>query len=157
MKDKIYIGEVFQEVLPSFSKLIVGDSTQTIDKYSNDTDKTVSQTIDTNNWKAGTYSVVLIADGKVTPTITTVINPLAQTDKLSEYQSILDDINTLITARILGDNSQVTINNKTLIREELSTLISMKNTYQKQVNEIRKSMKKDSSFFKSTIHCRFTR
>jgi hypothetical protein len=42
----------------------------------------------------------------------TVIDPMAQTNRLSELQKQLDDINVIISARINNDNSQLTINNK---------------------------------------------
>lgn len=85
----------------------------------------------------------------------TVIDPMAQTNRLSELQKQLDDINVIISARINNDNSQLTINNKTLIHEDLNTLMNLKNSITSQVNELKRKMKNGSTgFFKSTIHCR---
>lgn len=155
MKEQIYIGELILETLPPNSTLTVGNSTNTLLTIKNETTEITVAAIDTSTWVAGFYSVVLNT-GSITITNVTVINPMAQTDRLIELQKQLDDINDLITARISGDVSQLTINNKTLIHENLDTLLNLKNSITKQVNTLKKKIIKNSNngFFKSIIHCR---
>lgn len=155
MKEQIYIGELILETLPPNSTLTVGNSTNTLLTIKNETTEITVAAIDTSTWVAGFYSVVLNT-GSITITNVTVINPMAQTDRLIELQKQLDDINDLITARISGDVYQLTINNKTLIHENLDTLLNLKNSITKQVNTLKKKIIKNSNngFFKSIIHCR---
>ncbi|AKF37313.1 hypothetical protein ACXKU5_002842 [Yersinia enterocolitica] len=155
MKEQIYIGELVLETLPPNSTLTVGNSTNTLLTIKNETTEITVAAIDTSTWVAGFYSVVLNT-GSITITNVTVINPMAQTDRLIELQKQLDDINDLITARISGDVSQLTINNKTLIHENLDTLLNLKNSITKQVNTLKKKIIKNNNngFFKSIIHCR---
>ncbi|MBW5842485.1 hypothetical protein H0I54_11740 [Yersinia kristensenii] len=155
MKEQIYIGELILETLPPNSTLTVGNSTNTLLTIKNETTEITVAAIDTSTWGAGFYSVVLNT-GSITITNVTVINPMAQTDRLIELQNQLDDINNLIAARISGDVSQLTINNKTLIHENLDTLLNLKNSITKQVNTLKKKIIKNSNngFFKSIIHCR---
>ncbi|AUU90402.1 hypothetical protein C2U55_15600 [Enterobacteriaceae bacterium ENNIH3] len=155
MKDKIYIGEVLYEVLPANTVIKIGNSTQTLYEYKNENADDVTALIDTKNFTAGYYTVVINTDGNMRISNITVIDPMAQTNRLSELQKQLDDINVIISARINNDNSQLTINNKTLIHEDLNTLMSLKNSITIQVNELKRKMKNGSTgFFKSTIHCR---
>lgn len=155
MKEQIYIGELILETLPPNSTLTVGNSTSTLLTIKNETTEITVAAIDTSTWVAGFYSVVLNT-GSITITNVTVINPMAQTDRLIELQKQLDDINDLITSRISGDVSQLTINNKTLMHENLDTLLNLKNSITKQVNTLKKKIIKNSNngFFKSIIHCR---
>ncbi|HDL6722097.1 TPA: hypothetical protein PXJ62_003757 [Yersinia enterocolitica] len=155
MKEQIYIGELVLETLPPNSTLTVGNSTNTLLTIKNETTEITVAAIDTSTWVAGFYSVVLNT-GSITITNVTVINPMAQTDRLIELQKQLDDINDLITARISGDVSQLTINNKTLIHENLDTLLNLKNSITKQINTLKKKIIKNNNngFFKSIIHCR---
>ncbi|QKJ15572.1 hypothetical protein [Yersinia kristensenii] len=155
MKEQIYIGELILETLPPNSTLTVGNSTNTLLTIKNETTEITVAAIDTSTWVAGFYSVVLNT-GSITITNATVINPMAQTERLVELQKQLVDINDLITARISGDVSQLTINNKTLIHEDLSTLLTLKNSITQQVNNLKKKIMKNSNngFFKSVIHCR---
>lgn len=156
MKETIYIGEVLQEVLPPNSTIKIGNSTDTLFTHNTQND-TETVTIDSSQWKPGYYSVVYNNNGELGIRISTVtvINPMAQTDRLTELQSQLDDINKVITARINGDTSTLTINNKTLVHEDLNALISLKNSITKQVNDLKRKLTTgNKGFFKSTIHCR---
>ncbi|MCU6680001.1 hypothetical protein [Leclercia tamurae] len=155
MKEIIYIGEVLHEVLQPNTTLKIGNSTDTLFTHHTQND-TETVTIDSTDWKPGYYSVVYNNNGELTISTVTVIDPLAQTDRLTELQSQLDDLNKIISARITGDTSTLTINNKTLVKEDLNTLLSLKNGITKQVNDLRKKLNKTGSntFFKSTIHCR---
>jgi hypothetical protein len=112
MKDKIYIGEVLYEVLPANTVIKIGNSTQTLYEYKNENADDVTALIDTKNFTAGYYTVVINTDGNMRISNITVIDPMAQTNRLSELQKQLDDINVIISARINNDNSQLTINNK---------------------------------------------
>ncbi len=155
MKETVYIGQVLHEVLQPNTKLKIGNSTDTLFTHNTQND-TETVTIDTTNWNPGYYSVVYNNNGELTISTLTVIDPMAQTDRLTELQSQLDDLNKIISARITGDTSTLTINNKTLVKEDLNTLTSLKNGITKQVNDLKKKLNKTSSntFFKSTIHCR---
>jgi len=155
MKETVYIGQVLHEVLQPNTKLKIGNSTDTLFTHNTQNDaETV--TIDTTNWNPGYYSVVYNNNGELTISTVTVIDPMAQTSRLTELQSQLDDLNKIISARITGDTSTLTINNKTLVKEDLNTLTSLRNGITKQVNDLKKKLNKTSSntFFKSTIHCR---
>jgi len=154
MKETIYIGEVLHEVLQPNTTLKIGNSTDTLFTHSTQND-TETVTIDSTDWRPGYYSVVYNNNGELTISTLTVIDPMAQTDRLTELQSQLDDINKIITARINGDTSTLTINNKTLVHEDLNTLISLKNSITKQVNDLKRKLTTgNKGFFKSTIHCR---
>lgn len=154
MKETIYIGEVLHEVLPPNSTIKIGNSTDTLFTHSTQND-TETVTIDSTDWKSGYYSVVYNNNGELTISTVTVIDPMAQTDRLTELQSQLDDINKIITARINGDASTLTINNKSLVHEDLNTLVNLKNSITKQVNYLKSKLTTgNKGFFKSTIHCR---
>jgi tRNA uridine 5-carbamoylmethylation protein Kti12 len=154
MKETIYIGEVLNEVLQPHMTIKIGNSTNTLFTHSTQND-TESVAIDTSEWQSGYYSVVYNNNGELTISTLTVIDPMAQADRLTELQTQLDDINSIITARINGDTHTLTINNKTLIKEDLNTLINLKNNITKQVNDLKRKLTKGSTgFFKSTIHCR---
>ncbi|UGB02240.1 hypothetical protein LRS40_21760 [Leclercia sp. G3L] len=155
MKETVYIGQVLHEVLQPNTKLKIGNSTDTLFTHNTQND-TETVTIDTTNWNPGYYSVVYNNNGELTISTVTVIDPMAQTSRLTELQSQLDDLNKIISARITGDTSTLTINNKTLVKEDLNTLTSLRNGITKQVNDLKKKLNKTSSntFFKSTIHCR---
>jgi len=154
MKETIYIGEVLNEVLQPNMTIKIGNSTNTLFTHSTQ-DETESVAIDTSEWQSGYYSVVYNNKGELTITSLTVIDPMVQTDRLTELQTQLDDINSIITARINGDTHTLTINNKTLMKEDLNTLINLKNNITKQVNDLKRKLTKgNTGFFKSTIHCR---
>jgi tRNA uridine 5-carbamoylmethylation protein Kti12 len=154
MKETIYIGEVLNEVLQPHMTIKIGNSTNTLFTHSTQND-TESVAIDTSEWQSGYYSVVYNNNGELTISTLTVIDPMAQADRLTELQTQLDDINSIITARINGDTHTLTINNKTLIKEDLNTLINLKNNITKQVNDLKRKLTKgNTGFFKSTIHCR---
>ncbi len=155
MKETVYVGQVLHEVLQPNTKLKIGNSTDTLFTHNTQND-TETVTIDTTNWNPGYYSVVYNNNGELTISTVTVIDPMAQTSRLTELQSQLDDLNKIISARITGDTSTLTINNKTLVKEDLNTLTSLRNGITKQVNDLKKKLNKTSSntFFKSTIHCR---
>jgi len=155
MKETIYIGEVLHEVLPPNSTIKIGNSTDTLFTHHTQND-TETVTIDSTDWKPGYYtSVVYNNNGELTISTVTVIDPIAQTDRLTELQSQLDDINKIIAARINGDTHTLTINNKTLVKEDLNTLLSLKNSITKQVNDLKRKLTTgNKGFFKSTIHCR---
>jgi len=154
MKETIYIGEVLNEVLHPNMTIKIGNSTNTLFTHSTQND-TESVAIDTSEWQSGYYSVVYNNNGELTISTLTVFDPMAQTDRLTELQTQLDDINSIITARINGDTHTLTINNKTLIKEDLNTLINLKNNITKQVNDLKRKLTKgNTGFFKSTIHCR---
>ncbi len=154
MKETIYIGEVLHEVLPPNSTIKIGNSTLTQYTHTTQND-TETVTIDSSQWKPGYYSVVYNNNGELSISTVTVIDPMAQTDRLTELQSQLDDINQIISARINGDTHTLTINNKTLVKEDLNTLLSLKNSITKQVNDLKRKLTTgNKGFFKSTIHCR---
>ncbi|CNH81100.1 Uncharacterised protein [Yersinia pekkanenii] len=155
MKEQVYIGELLLEVMPPNSILTIANSTKTLVIIKNETNESSTVPIDTSDWIAGLYTYVLNS-GAMTITTINVINPMAQTDRLVELQKQLDDINNLITARISGDVSQLTINNKTLVHEDLNTLLTLKSSITQQVNNLKKKIMKNSNqgFFKSIIHCR---
>ncbi len=154
MKETIYIGEVLYEVLQPNMTIKIGNSTNTLFTHSTQ-DETESVAIDTSEWQSGYYSVVYNNNSELTISTVTVIDPMAQTDRLTELQTQLDDINSIITARINGDTHTLTINNKTLMKEDLNTLINLKNNITKQVNDLKRKLTKgNTGFFKSTIHCR---
>lgn len=154
MKETVYIGEVLHEVLQPNTTLKIGNSTDTLFTHSTQND-TETVTIDSTDWKPGYYSVVYNNNGELTISTVTVIDPMAQTDRLTELQSQLDDINKIIAARINGDTHTLTINNKTLVKEDLNTLLSLKGSITKQVNDLKRKLTTgNKGFFKSTIHCR---
>lgn len=154
MKETIYIGEVLNEVLHPNMTIKIGNSINTLFTHSTQ-DDTESVAIDTSEWLSGYYSVVYNNNGELTISTVTVIDPMAQTDRLTELQTQLDDINNIITARINGDTHTLTINNKTLMKEDLNTLVNLKSNITKQVNDLKRKLTKgNSTFFKSTIHCR---
>lgn len=151
MESTIYIGEVITYQLPPNSTLKIGNTKTTLYTQNNSTDTYTTLSIDTTEWEAGDYSCVLMAGGDCSIQNIIVKDPLAQTSRLTALREQLAEITLVIDARIKGDNKELTINNKTLIREDLSTLISLKNDITKQVNTLTKQLYKADGCFKSSI------
>lgn len=114
-------------------------------------------TFQTDKWNDNQVLVLSDVTGKIIEIYNvSVIDPFSSTDQLTHLRELLRDIEAVIDARIKNDNSQLTINNKTLIRESLEVLLRLKDDTTEKINKLKKKIKNTGNepFFKSTIHFR---
>ncbi|KHS93545.1 MULTISPECIES: hypothetical protein [Pectobacterium] len=115
-------------------------------------------TFQTDEWSDNQVLVLSDSAGHILEIYNvSVVDPFASTDQLTHLRELLNDIDAVIDARIKNDNSQLTINNKTLIRESLEVLLRLKSDTTEKINKLKKKIKNTGSepFFKSTIYFRF--
>lgn len=151
MKDKIYIGEKFSEIVQAQTKLTVGNTTSNIYQYDNSTDNPIAVEIDTSSWVAGQYATVVNAGGTITIGSVVVEDPLASVDELSYLLSMIKEIDTIVQDRARNKASQITINNKTIVNDSIDSLLHLRNVYVNRANELKKKNKKGGLFKSITV------
>ncbi|MCW2478126.1 hypothetical protein [Candidatus Symbiopectobacterium sp. NZEC135] len=157
---QVYKGQSFTFKMPKGTRLTLYPANQAT---SNGTSSEYNQTwssYQVQNW--GDFQTLVLFnqtdDSVIEIYQIEIIDPAKDSTQLQTLQTQLKDIEILIAARISNDNSQLTINNKTLIREELSTLLKLKDEIILKINKLKKKIKGNNGsepFFKSTIHFRF--
>ncbi|MEI7342234.1 hypothetical protein WCT87_12200 [Pectobacterium brasiliense] len=152
-KYKIYKGE-------PFTVKMVANSTIRGKPFNIDytADDELDAIFQTSEWEESQILVLSDVTGKIIEIYTiNVVDPFASTDQLTHLRELLKDIDAVIDSRIKNDNSQLTINNKTLIRESLDVLLRLKGDTTEKINKLKKKVKNTGNepFFKSTIHFRF--
>ncbi|UUE38099.1 hypothetical protein L0Y26_09360 [Pectobacterium aroidearum] len=152
-KYKIYKGEPFTVKMVANST--IRGKPFNIDYTADDEHEAAFQT---DEWSDNQVLVLSDVTGKIIEIYNvSVIDPFSSTDQLTHLRELLNDIEAVIEARIKNDNSQLTINNKTLIRESLEVLLRLKGDTTEKINKLKKKVKSTGTepFFKSTIHFRF--
>lgn len=137
MKNTIYIGEKFSEVITARTKIVIGSSTAKIYEYENTSDVSVQVQIDTSDWQTGEYALVTNTDGTITLDTVRIIDPLASTDQLQDALNQIQEIDKIIEDRAKNAVSQITINNKTIVNMPLETLTALRAMYVKRANKLR--------------------
>lgn len=142
LPDKIYIlsNPYNQDVtLPAQSTLIVSSTnTGTSNTVSNSTDISLDTVISISIDKDTDKLFCTVISSKDVSTFTCeVINPNLYTSEYSKLIEMINDIDTVIASKVSGGGVySMTINNKTLVSENLSSLESMRNRYVQRANVI---------------------
>lgn len=78
-----------------------------------------------------------LSNGQASTFTSEVINPLLYTSEYSQLIQMIGEIDQVIANKIAGGaNYSITINNKTLVSESLSSLESMRERYVKRANAL---------------------
>jgi hypothetical protein len=139
MKELIYIGEQFTQIIPANTKIVIGNKTTTVYEYDNSTASDVSVLIDTLSFMAGNFAVVTNTNGTITISQVEIVDPLAISDALNDALTMIKEIDQVLEDRAKNAVSQITINNKTIINSSFDSLLSLRAMYVKKVNKIRGS------------------
>lgn len=137
MKELIYIGEQFTQIIPANTKIVIGNKTITVYKYDNSTSSDVSVLIDTFNFTVGNYAVVTNTNGNISISQVEIVDPLASIDALNDALNMIKEIDQVLEDRAKNAVSQITINNKTIINSSFDSLLSLRAMYVKKVNKLR--------------------
>jgi hypothetical protein len=137
MKELIYIGEQFTQIIPANTKIVIGNKTTTVYEYSNSTSGDVSVLIDTLNFTVGNYAVVNNTNGNISISQVEIVDPLASSDALNDALIMIKEIDQVLEDRAKNAVSQITINNKTIINSSFDSLLSLRAMYVKKVNKLR--------------------
>lgn len=149
MKEQIFIGETFTEVIPGNSTLKIGNRETTVFEYENQTSSDTGILIDTSEWIAGTFSVVLNQSGVISISTTDIIDPLSTSDELNDCKTMIKEIDQIISDRAKNAVTTITINNKTIVNESLDVLYRIRNLYVQRANDILKKKNGKGGIFKS--------
>ena len=141
LPDKIYIlsNPYNQDVtLPAQTTLIVSSTnTGTSQTINNSTDFSLDTVISISTDKATDKLFCTVISNTVSNFTCEVINPNLYTSEYSKLVEMINDIDTVIASKVSGGGVySMTINNKTLVSENLSSLESMRNRYVQRANVI---------------------
>lgn len=141
LPDKIYIlsNPHNQDVtLPAQSTLIVSSTnTGTSQTITNSTDVSRDTVISISTDKATDKLFCTVISNTVSTFTCEVINPNLYTSEYSKLIEMINDIDTVIASKVSGGGVySMTINNKTLVSENLSSLESMRTRYVQRANVI---------------------
>lgn len=141
LPDKIYIlsNPYNQDVtLPAQTTLIVSSTnTGTSQTITNSTDISLDTVISISTDKATDKLFCTVISNTVSTFTCEVINPNLYTSEYSKLIEMINDIDTVIASKVSGGGVySMTINNKTLVSENLSSLESMRNRYVQRANVI---------------------
>lgn len=141
LPDKIYIlsNPYNQDVtLPAQTTLIVSSTnTGTSQTINNSTDVSLDTVISISTDKATDKLFCTVISNTVSTFTSEVINPNLYTSEYSKLVEMINDIDTVIASKVSGGGVySMTINNKTLVSENLSSLESMRNRYVQRANVI---------------------
>ncbi|KPA08522.1 hypothetical protein [Pantoea agglomerans] len=145
MKELIYKGERFTYIVPANTKIIIGNTTNTVYEYENATSTDTQIVIDTINFQEGNFTCVINTNGEIKISQVEIIDPLSSSDELNDALIMVKEIDQVLEDRAKNAVSQITINNKTIVNSSLESLISLRAMYVKKVNRLRKK----SGVFKS--------
>ncbi|KNC14304.1 hypothetical protein AC790_08890 [Pantoea sp. RIT-PI-b] len=137
MKELIYIGEQFTQIIPAKTKIVIGNKTTTVYEYENSTSSDVSVVIDTLSFTVGNYAVVTNSNGSISIAQVQIVDPLASSDELNDALTMIKEIDQVLEDRAKNAVSQITINNKTIINSSFDSLLSLRAMYVKKVNKLR--------------------
>lgn len=141
LPDKIYIlsNPHNQDLtLPAGTTLIVSSTnTGTSQTITNSTDISLDTVISISTDKATDKLFCTVISNTVSTFTCEVINPNLNTSEYSKLVEMINDIDTVIASKVSGGGVySMTINNKTLVSENLSSLESMRNRYVQRANVI---------------------
>lgn len=145
MKELIYIGEKFTQIIPANTKIVIGNKTTTVYEYENTTTRDVQVQIDTAGFTAGNFAVVTNTNGVIQISQVQILDPLTSSDELNDALTMIKEIDKVLEDRAKNAVSQITINNKTIVNSSLDSLVALRAMYIKKVIKLRKQ----SGIFKS--------
>ncbi|WP_162900980.1 hypothetical protein [Erwinia persicina] len=131
--------------LPPFTTLIVnylstGNSVTLTNMTDTETDSVITFEIDSPSEKL--FCIQINTNTSSASNFTSeIVNPSKSTEEYSQLMAMIKDIDSVIDARVRGGGVySLTINNKTLISESLTSLETMRNRYIKRANALWASM-----------------
>ena len=141
LPEKIYmVGNPYDYTvtLPPKTLLIVSFASSglssTLDNSSGINSSDFTLTINTSTANENLFCTEMY-DGNVSTFTTEVINPALHTTEYAKLISLIAEIDAVIESKISGGaNYSITINNKTLVSESLSSLETMRERYVKRAN-----------------------
>lgn len=111
-------------------------ASQSLDNLNGDASKDFTLTLDIEN-ATETLFCTEINSGKASTYTSEVINPVLHTNEYAKLKELIDELDTVIAGKISGGaNYSITINNKTLVSESLSSLEAMRERYVKRANAL---------------------
>ncbi|HCI4682149.1 hypothetical protein [Klebsiella pneumoniae] len=143
LSEKIYIVSNPYDLavtLPARTILVVSftSSGQSIsfDNLQSDTSREFTLTLEIDT-ASETLFCTQITNNSVSTFTSEVINPVMHTNEYVKLKGMIDEIDQVIAVKISGGaNYSITINNKTLVSESLSSLESMRERYVKRANAL---------------------
>lgn len=147
----IFIGETIVLDFPSTATIKI------IDAKGNEQEYFPNVPIDTSQWAVG-VSTAIITDGSMSVQHFTVKDPLEAANKINQLQELIDEIDQVIEAKVLGGSTTtLTINNKTLVTESAEVLYRMRQIYAKKLADEKARVRKVKTGNPIKSITRFTR
>lgn len=127
-------------VVPSQTILVISFTTSgistSLDNLQGSTSKEFTLTLELSTAQEMLFCTQ-ITNGLASTFTSEVINPLLFTSEYAQLKRMIDEIDTVIANKIAGGaNYSITINNKTLVSESLSSLEAMRDRYVKRANQL---------------------
>lgn len=143
LPDTIYMGSNpydYSISIPANTLFIVSflstGQSQTFDNTESDTEKDFTVTFDINNASEKLFCTTII-NGIASTSNSEVIDPTKFTSEYAKLRTMISEIEAVIESKIQGGaNYSITINNKTLVSESLSSLEDMRTRYIKRANAL---------------------
>nr|WP_281959356.1 hypothetical protein [Enterobacter mori] len=143
LPEKIYLVTnpmVLTVVVPSQTILVISFTTSgistSLDNLQGSTSKEFTLTLELSTAQEILFCTQ-ITNGLASTFTSEVINPLLFTSEYAQLKRMIEEIDTVIANKIAGGaNYSITINNKTLVSESLSSLESMRDRYVKRANQL---------------------
>jgi len=127
-------------VVPAATILVISYTTsgqsQSLDNLTGSTSKEFTVALDMSTAQELLFCTQ-ISNGQASTFTSEVINPALFTSEYGQLKNMISEIDQVIASKIAGGaNYSITINNKTLISESLSSLEAMRERYVKRANSI---------------------
>ncbi len=143
LPDKIYmITQPYDQLVtvPANTILVVSftssGQSQSLDNLSGDTSEDFTLTIDMD-YAQETLFCTEVTNGKASTYTSEVINPVLHTSEYAKLRDMIAELDEVIASKISGGaNYSITINNKTLVSESLSSLEAVRERYVKRANAL---------------------
>lgn len=129
-KSDIFVGET---IIPAFPD---DSSIEIIDPKANRFSYSAPYTpIYTEDWSEGMATAIIVVNGVSTVQHFQIVNPITAATQYNQILAILAEIDKVIADRLAGGGTiTVTINNKTLMSESLSSLYALRSLYVNRAN-----------------------
>lgn len=154
---EIYIGEDLQLQNDDLVSITIGTEKEILFTADN---CPANMTISSDGFSSGTFSVVIMKDGKFVSTeLLKVKSPFIKESKANQLRGMINSIDSLITARMTNNDEaiqQMTINGKSFVYETLDALMAARKRFVQELSNVIESenMKKGISPI-VTIKARF--
>jgi len=129
-KTDIFVGKTIQPALPDDSTVEIIDPKA--QRYSYSAPYTP---INTKDWAEGMATAIIVVNGVSTVQHFQIVDPITAATQYNQIMAILAEIDKVIEDRLAGGGTiTVTINNKTLMSESLSSLYALRALYVNRAN-----------------------